>query len=350
MNYILDPMLFAFDVEATKEELESYLMEMQVLGDWWNDHRDEMYVLSDMAYELGDFYPCDELLRPLLKKYNIEWYSLHDLRRVMIRYLEKSKCIDTLCEKLIIDKQEMQIVEREGITDGDLEEGLSDSLMKLIWFMFCLKMIHNDKDDAYVVLSKGVTEKMKVDFRYETIETSNGNSRVVANDGSMNLTCYGSLTDFLRKPDTPSRLWRMAENREDLELGLRVAIYQHHEIDELKEALDNYKFVVQASFWDNYVKNKYADRQKDIESTIKSMTNVVLEIYEGNEHNWRTGKKGSNPYMYHKDNNGVEYAAMRKNVTTSIKLHYWKKSPWFRFANIGEHDFEDFVWEDISNF
>ena len=56
MNYILDPMLFAFDVEATKEELESYLMEMQVLGDWWNDHRDEMYVLSDMAYELGDFY------------------------------------------------------------------------------------------------------------------------------------------------------------------------------------------------------------------------------------------------------------------------------------------------------
>lgn len=113
-------------------------------------------------------------------------------------------------------------------------------------------------------------------------------------------------------------------------------------IDDIEK---HYHFLLQNSFYQDFCDNHYASRPKDIGSAIDSITKAIKNIRHGKEHNMRVGPGANDDYLYH-GKNPNKYSGMRKNVTTSIKLHYWKRTPYYRFAKIGEHDFYDLPWED----
>lgn len=98
--------------------------------------------------------------------------------------------------------------------------------------------------------------------------------------------------------------------------------------------------MLQDSFYEDYCNGHYKSKDQEIDSTIRSIMDAVTEHNMAKVHAIRTGKSGNDPQL--KINN---YGAQRRNITTSIKLAYWKKGRELKFANMREHDFFEPTWE-----
>ena len=85
----------------------------------------------------------------------------------------------------------------------------------------------------------------------------------------------------------------------------------------------------------------YQSKDQDIRSTILAVTYTLTEQNMAKVHAIRTGKKGNDPQLV-VDN----YGAHRRDITTSIKLAYWKKGREYKIANMREHDFIEPTWEN----
>ena len=70
------------------------------------------------------------------------------------------------------------------------------------------------------------------------------------------------------------------------------------------------------------------------------MTDAVTDQNLRKVHAIRTGKKGNDPQL-----KVMDFGAERRDITTSIKLAYWKKGRQYRMANMKEHDFVEPTWE-----
>ena len=103
---------------------------------------------------------------------------------------------------------------------------------------------------------------------------------------------------------------------------------------------ENYNFVLQDSFYEDYQNGHYRSKDQEIRSTIQSVTDAVTEQNMAKVHAIRTGKGGNDPQLMIND-----YGAQRRDITTSIKLAYWKKGRELKFANMREHDFFEPTWE-----
>lgn len=108
----------------------------------------------------------------------------------------------------------------------------------------------------------------------------------------------------------------------------------------MASAYSGYNFKIQESFYQDYCEGHYKSRDSDIRSTIQSVTDAVTDSNLHKMHAIRTGAKGNNPPLVIQG-----YDAQRRDITTSIKLAYWKKGREYKIANMREHDFFEPTWE-----
>ncbi len=349
MKYIIDPYLFSFSENMTKDELDNYLHTILDMDKWWKCHKDESYVMSDMGsmlYEHG-IYPMEDKLVPLLDKYKYESVlEYKDISRMLNRYLSQTNCIDVLCRKEYIERTAEEI-------DKDIETDINsrptafrDAFMDLMWNVFCLHLIEDKEMASYVVFSKAMDKSISLRYNYERINNDVDPEKIIECSAIATINCHSSVDAFQRHSTTPFVMWKYSSSKSDLDFGLRCMVMQEGHYDCIADIDNTCHFMLQDSFYEDFCNNHYDSKDACINSALDSIFKVIKDIRHGKEHNMRTGRGGNDPYLYHKEDTGASFSGMRKNVTTSIKLHYWKRTPYYKFAKIGEHDCFDLPWED----
>ena len=339
MKYVLEPMLFAFDQDLSKQELTEYLEELQTLDEWWDLHRNEMYVQDTTGEALwnNNYYPMADTLKPLMEKHDIDFIQFGDVNRIIDKMLNKTKNIESLYGGLSGMKN--RTLTRPMTVEQNVKRPheMDDELMNLLWHVFMAHESGGHEEKSFVVITKGVSDIVSVEYEYEILDEKDG---LQEKTGTSEVNCKSSLENFLQDKDTPFFLWKTAERKEDLDLGVRVAVMQSFGATDLDSVTANYDFTIQDSFYEDYCDGHYKCKDQDIRSTILSVTEAVTEQNLRQMHAIRTGKKGNDPQLVLHD-----YGAQRRNITTSIKLAYWKKGRVYKIANMREHDFFEPTWE-----
>ena len=338
MKYVLEPMLFAFDEDLSKEELIDYLAQLQELDEWWNLHREDMYVQDTAGNVLWkhEYYPIVDTLKPLMMKHGIDFIQFGDVNRIIEKILNKSERIESLYDELCDMKRQTMSTEMKVNPRVTRREKLNEELMKLLWQVFLAHEVGGYDEKTFVVITKGISDIVRVEYEYEKIG-DNYELQVITSTSMVN--CKESLDAFLKDHFTPFLLWKTAEKKEDLDLGIRVSVYQVKGGD-MASAYSNYNFRIQNSFYEDYCDGHYKSKDQDIRSTIQAVTDAVTEQNLRKMHAIRIGKNGNDPQLVIQN-----YDAQRRDITTSIKLAYWKKGREFKIANMREHDLVDPTWE-----
>lgn len=338
MKYVLEPMLFAFNQDLSKEALTDYLEELQALDEWWNGHREDMYV-QQAAEEMlwnNSYYPMAETLKPLMEKHGIEFMQYNDVNRIIVKMLEKSQVIDGFSDVLCGMKSQKLTQPMRVNEDVRRMEELDKEFMSLLWHIFMAHEMGGKEEKSFVVITKGISDIVSVEYEYEVIE----DDKLVEKTKTSKVNCKSSLADFLNDQHTPFLLWKTAERKDDLDLGVRVSILQWKGESDIACIYDGYDFKIQDSFYEDYCNGHYQSKDSDIRSTIQAVTDAVTEQNLQKMHAIRTGKHGNDPQLRKND-----YDAQRRDITTSIKLAYWKKGREFKIANMKEHDIVECSWE-----
>ena len=340
MKYILEPLLFAFEQGLSEQKLIDYIDELLTLNEWWEQHRDDMFIQSSTSEVLcnNNYYPTGDTLKPLLEKYRIDYIQYSDVERIIVKMLNKLKMIESLYDEPLMDMKSLTLKKPLFVPPEVTRPGVLDKeLLSLFWHLFLARIMGGYNEKSFVVITKGVSEIVSVEYVYEDINES---FEVIEKAGSSQVNCKGSLEDFLKDTTTPFLLWKTAERKDDLELGIRVAVSQCIGGLDMASVYNNYKFVIQNSFYDDYCEGHYRNKDQDIRSTIQAVTDTVTEQNLRKMHAIRTGKKGNEPQLVVND-----FGALRRDITTSLKLAYWKKGREFKIANMKEHDFFEPSWE-----
>ncbi len=344
MKYVLEPMLFAFDQALSERELTDYLDELLTLDDWWDRHRNDMYIegcTTDVLCK-HNYYPTGDALKPLLAKHHIDYIQYGDVERIIVKMLNKSNCIESLYEKPLWDMKSQTLRQpMEVHPEVNRPKELHDELLGLLWHVFLASETGKCDEKSFVIITKGVSGMVSVEYKYEEYGEVEGDVVAIERGGSSAVNCKCSLDDFLKDKDTPFFLWKTAEKKDDLDLGVRVSLFQVKGESDLDCVYSNYNFRIQNSFYDDYSNGHYMSKDSDIKSTIQAVTDALTDMNMRKVHAIRTGEHGNNPPLVKQG-----YDAQRRDITTSIKLAYWKKGREFKIANMKEHDFIDPTWED----
>lgn len=354
MKYIIDPYLFAFKDEMTKEELDDYLCTISDLHEWWKTHRENTYVMSEMGDMLAehDIYPFDNKLASLLEMHASE-VECRDISRMFNNFLSKTNFIDDVCCNECIERTSETIHSDIQPDIASRPEAFQKAFTDLLWFAFCLHLIDHKDSGAYAVFSKELNKSVSISYDYERIDTKEDPDNPISESDTACINCHSSMAAFRHHPNTPLLMWRYSDCKSDLDFGLRCQMLQDDGLDNIADIDSKYHFMLQDSFYVDFCNNHYAQKPSDIRSAIDSITKAIRDIRHGKEHNMRTGPGSNDPNLYHTEYGEhkkilSKFAGMRKNVTTSIKLMYWKNTPYYQFARIEEHDFFDLPWEDYK--
>lgn len=337
MKYVIEPLLFSFENDISKEDLERYLIILQDFDDWWSSHKEQVYTLSDTDAILfaNGYYPYEESLLPLLEKYGINYVSYKEIRIILDKYLNKSKKIDIICKenRSVIIEEKSRIIKKVIKFTCNRPPVLHEELNKLLWYVFYYKLIHNDEIDSYVIFVKGIIDNINLTFEYNLL-TDEG--EIVSLKDDVIFNCKSSLVSFIEDKNTPFLLWRVCEDKSDLELGIRIKICQDKRLSKIS---DTYicDFLIQDSFYKDYCDGHYKNQKSNIRSTINAIYYAITDGKLNLMHSIREGGPGGG----NKDLIVNGYAAKRRNITTSIKLAYWKKDNRYMIANMKEHDLVD---------
>lgn len=343
MKYVMEPMLFAFDQDLSERELTDYLEELLTLDDWWTLHKDEMYIqdsTSDVLYT-NNYYPTGDSLKPLLEKHRIKFIQYGDVERIIVKMLNRSKCIEALYDEPLIEMKKQTLKKPLSVPkEVKRPKDLHNELLRLFEHVFLACEMGDCYEESFVVITKGVSEKVGVEYEYDEYIEDKGKIVAKEKKGASEVNCKSSMEDFLKDKDTPFLIWKAAERKDDLDLGVRVSVAQHNGKADLEGINADYNFTIQDSFYEDYCDGHYQCKDQDIRSAIQAVTEAVTEQNLRQVHAIRTGKKGNDPQMVRE-----EYGAQRRNITTSIKLAYWKKGRVYKIANMREHDFFEPTWE-----
>lgn len=339
MKYVLEPMLFAFEQDLTKEQLVNYLEELLALDNWWDKYREDMFVqntASDVLWA-NNYYPMVDSLKPLMVKHGVDFIQYGDVNKIIDKMLSKSKCINSLYNAVCGMKSQTLMHPMNVQSEMKRPTELHNELMNLLWHVFMAHEVGGYDEKSFVVITKGISDMINIEYVYEELDE---HYELKERVGSSEVNCKGSLEDFLNDIATPFLLWKTAERKDDLDLGIRVAVLQQNKEPDIASVFENYSFILQDSFYEDYCNGHYKSKDQEIDSTIRSIMDAVTEHNMAKVHAIRTGKSGNDPQL--KINN---YGAQRRNITTSIKLAYWKKGRELKFANMREHDFFEPTWE-----
>lgn len=338
MKYVLEPMLFAFDQSISKEELVDYLGELQSLDEWWNEHRDDMYVQKTAEEVLwnNSYYPMAETLKPLMEKHGIDFMQYNDVNRIIVKILGKSQVIDDFSNVLCGKKSQKLLQPMRVERYVKRAQELDNELMSLMWHVFMAHEMGGKDEKSFVVFTKGISDVVSVEYLYEVIE----NDKLIEKCKTSKVNCKSSLSDFLNDQTTPFLLWKTAERKGDIDLGVRISVLQLKGESDIISVYSNYNFKIQNSFFEDYCDGHYKSKDQDIRSAIQAVTEAVTDLNLRKVHAIRTGKGGNDPQL-----TICGYDAQRRDITTSIKLAYWKKGREYKIANMKEHDFFEPTWE-----
>lgn len=339
MKYVLEPMLFAFEQKLTKEQLVDYLEELLALDNWWDNHREDMFVqntASDVLWA-NNYYPMADSLKPLMVKHSIDFIQYGDINKIIEKMLSKSGCISSLYDAVCGMKSQTLMHPMNVQSEMKRPTELHNELMNLLWHVFMAHEVGGYDEKSFVVITKGISDIINIKYVYEELDE---HYELKERVGYSEVNCKSSLEDFLNDIATPFLLWKTAERKDDLDLGIRVAVLQQNKESDIASVYENYSFMLQNSFYEDYCNGHYKSKDQEIDSTIRSITDAVTEQNMAKVHAIRTGKGGNDPQLIIND-----YGAQRRIITTSIKLAYWKKGRELKFANMREHDFFDPTWE-----
>ncbi len=332
-------MLFAFEQDLTKEQLVNYLEELLALDNWWDKYREDMFVqntASDVLWA-NNYYPMVDSLKPLMVKHGVDFIQYGDVNKIIDKMLSKSRCINSLYNAVCGMKSQTLMHPMNVQSEMKRPTELHNELMNLLWHVFMAHEVGGYDEKSFVVITKGISDMINIEYVYEELDE---HYELKERVGSSEVNCKGSLEDFLNDIATPFLLWKTAERKDDLDLGIRVAVLQQNKEPDIASVFENYSFMLQDSFYEDYCNGHYKSKDQEIDSTIRSIMDAVTEHNMAKVHAIRTGKSGNDPQL--KINN---YGAQRRNITTSIKLAYWKKGRELKFANMREHDFFEPTWE-----
>ena len=341
MKYVMEPMLFAFDEDLSEQELTDYLEELLALDDWWSQHKEDMYIpdsTGDVLFN-NNYYPTGDSLIPLLEKHRIDFIQYGDVEKIIVKMLNKTKYIKSLYNGDYIEKKK-QTLTKPQILQSKVKrpKELHNELLNLLWHVFMAHEKGDNEEKSFVVITKGISEMVSMEYVYEEMDKD---CTLVEKTGTSEVNCKSSLADFLNDSATPFLLWKSAERKDDLDLGVRVSVMQLKGESDLVRIYEDYNFTIQNSFYEDYCNCHCQSKDQDIRSTIQAVTDALMDNNMRKVHAIRTGSKGNNPQLV-RDN----YDAQRRDITTSIKLAYWKKGRELKFANMREHDFFEPTWEE----
>ena len=343
MKYVLEPMLFAFDQDLSEQELMDYIEELFALDSWWDQHRDNMFIQDSTSDVLciNNYYPTSDTLKPLFEKHRVNYIHYGDIEKIIVKMLNKSKMIESLYDEPLWELKRLVLKEPISVQpEVKRPKDLHEEFLRLLWHVFLACEMGDYNERSFVVITKGISEIVSAEFEYEEYEDVEGDIVTNEKKGNSTVNCKSSLDDFLKDKETPFLFWKTAERKDDLDLGIRVAVLQRKDEQDLASVYANYDFTLQDSFYEDYCDGHYQNKDQDIRSTIQAITDAVTDQNLRKVHAIRTGKKGNDPQLRVND-----YGAERRDITTSIKLAYWKKGREYRIANMKEHDLVEPTWE-----
>ncbi len=334
-------MLLALDKDASEREFRSFVKRVITWNRWIDEYPDDVYMISEADNLLAtlNFYPVYPVFEELMKRYKVDYVKACDLNKSISKLLNKSKKIDLSEDGENIDSGlECEKVE---VTNDTLPDDNRTKLAfkKLLWYTFCQCKKADNKIEEFVLFSKNLTKELTLKIQYFSFE-ENGN-KLVECEAPVKLHCYSSLKKYFGSEDTSLSILSQTKTKGDIELALRVAIFKNGELKRVAESIDNYDFVIQDSFFDDFCTAHYPANKTVLNSMMESMSYTLLNKQMCKREDYRTGKGGNNGQMHHGG-----YYAWRRYVTTSIKMQYWQKDKRYKFANIREHDRFACVWED----
>ncbi len=209
MKYILEPMLFAFEQDLTKERLVEYLQELLALDDWWDRHREDMFVQNTTSDALWatNYYPMAASLKPLMVKHGIDFIQYGDVNKIIEKMLSKSGRIDSLYEAVCGMKS--QTLTRPMNVQLKMKRPLElhNELMKLLWHVFMAHVVGGYDEKSFVVITKGISDIVSIKYVYEELDE---HYELKERIDSSEVNCKDLLEDFLNDTATPFRLWKTA--------------------------------------------------------------------------------------------------------------------------------------------
>ena len=242
MKFVLEPMVFAFDQGLSKQELVQYLEELLELDSWWEKHREDMFVQDSTGEVLwnNNYYPVAGTLKPLMEKHRIDFLQFGVVNKIIDKMLNKSKVIDSLFDGLFGMKS--QTLKRPISVQPTIKrpQALQDELLNLLWHVFLAHEFGGYEEKAFVVITKGISEVIGVEYKYEEM---NEKYELKENTGISEVNCKCSLSDFLNDETTPFLLWKTAERKADLDLGIRVSLLQLKGASDIASMYADYSFM-----------------------------------------------------------------------------------------------------------
>lgn len=340
MKYLLDPSVFALDANATKREFNIFVNRILLWDKWFNDHPDDVYILSDTSsrlFEMGVF-PVYDVFEALANKHDIRHVQPSNVNQIINRLLQRANEIDRY---------------KGCRVDGDmaLEEMLANGtkagrdMQQLLWPLYCRCRMSGERMNTFIVIGKDFDRNVTLDVTYKTLAECKGELVEKEQHDHVELICVPSLPQFFRTSGVARDILVRSDEIDDLYLAVRVAVYQNGELEKVADAYSKYPFTIQRTFHRDYRNNHYLSKPGFLTSYIEAMSHSLLNKSLRHREDFRTGKGGDNPQMRHNAKDGV-WLAWRWKVTESVSFQYWRLDAKVRFANIGEHDYFCCSWEE----
>lgn len=345
MKYVIEPMQFALNENFTEVEFLLFIKRLYEWRDWLKNNPDDVYILSDTTEILAynNLYPVGEILKKLAKNYKVASAQAADLEQFMSILIRQTQKIDKLCLGSEIERKSVIVNTTPETTIPERAKKLDEGLEKLLWFTNCHKKISSSHEGSYIVFANDISGEYDLIFNGEILQEEKGELKIKDTEETMHVNFKSSIKEFLTNEDTPVLICQNVEKKGDLDFAIRVSLYQYKKLKKLKDAYLGFSFYVQDSFFKDFCRNHYPNQPSVLRSLMEAMPHTVMSVNLKQRHPLRIGPGGNDPQRFSKDKT---YAAWRRFVTSSIKMHYWQRDDDFWFANIEEHDF-DWILEEF---
>lgn len=348
MKYLLDPTVFALDENISERDFKVYITRLLLWDKWLKMYPEDIYVLSnteEILYSLN-YFPVYPVFDSLMKKHNINYTQADLLNQAIQRLLQKAKTIDKVKGRKVDD--DVIFVDIKIDKEADWQSHpvpLRNALKKMMWCLYCRCLYSEENIDTFVVFGKNQEGYVNMEVVYKTIVQEKDELKEIVNKDKVKVLYRPSLASYFKNKSTPVDILTKSDSVEDLNLAIRVSVYQNGQLPKIMEAFDNYDFKIQDSFHKDYTTNHYLSQPTFLSSFKDSMSHSLLNMNLNDLEDFRTGKGGNNPQKKHPTNSGV-WEAWRWKVTESVSFQYWRIKDKYKFANIGEHDYYVCKWEN----
>ncbi|MGM9760828.1 MAG: hypothetical protein ACI30I_12085 [Parabacteroides sp.] len=306
--------------------------------------KEDFLILSDTMHILfkNNCYPLGHVVDRRMKSLGFRSIQGADIDQFMRSLEKKAKKIDDeLCKQSEWEFMDARI--KKGNLPVSLQHSPSmvNSLKKLLWFTYLHSVQGGFPIETYQLFTKELSGLMNVTLKAGKLVDQEGECKMENGSFFTTITCNTSLKDYFNRSDTPETICRYSSDRQDLDLAIRIALFQKGGHKTIADVFNGYSFYIQKSYYKDFEQAHYTHDTSFLRSWLEAMTEILQNTHLDKREDYRTGKGGNNPQKFH----GL-YAAWRWCVTRSVKMQYWQKDKYYRFANVKEHDIFVCEWEE----